>query len=145
MSSKNSMLLITSPWQDTPSFRLIPLSQDTPYNEAIYDPKEKVLALVGKSKKDSFKFLPKLDQNGDVEFLKSGSRRNGSPIKEERRMLETWYEYYIREEKEIEAFVNLFAANADTFDWKAFTNYTEPTQDEPLVKAADMKALIMAP
>lgn len=115
-----NMLLITSAWGDSKTFKMIPVTEDCPYNEAIYDPKAKVLAIIGKEKKESFHMLPKLNEYGDITPMKIGKRGNGKDYAEERKSVETFYEYYIEEQSEIESFVTTFATNADTFDYKKF-------------------------
>ena len=118
MSSEKSMMLITSSWNEKPSFRLIPVETSCPYNEVIYDTELKALAIVSKEKKDTFQFLPKLTQDGDLVSLRK-PRMNGSRYAEERKLVETYYEYFITESSEIEAFILRFACNSDTFDYKA--------------------------
>ena len=117
---KNTMRLITSTWGNKKTFKLLPASTDSIYNEGIYDPDTKVLALVGKEKKDTLQMLPKLNEFGDVETLKIGKRVNGKDYKEERKTLETFYEYYIEEPSEIIDFIMTIAENAESFDFKKF-------------------------
>jgi hypothetical protein len=118
MSSEKSMMLITSSWNEKPSFRMIPVETSCPYNEVIYDTELKALAIVSKEKKDTFQFLPKLDQNGDlVPLRKPGA--NGRRFAEERKLVETYYEYFVTDAAEVEAFIQRFALNAEKFDYKA--------------------------
>lgn len=140
-----SMMLTSSTWQGTPTFRMIPVTTNTPYNEVIYSPSNNVLAIVSKEKKEQLKLVPRLDDNGDAQFLKTGNRSNGSTIKEERRVLEMYYEYFIGEAAEIENFVNTFAVNADIFDWKRFILPVEPLPENKTIENVDMKTLIMTP
>lgn len=116
----NSMLLITSTWGEGKTFKLIPVTNDCPFNEAIYDPQAKVLAVIGKTKKESFHMLPKLTELGDPQTLKIGKRSNGKDYAEERKTIETFYEYYIEDATEIENFVSAFATNADSYDYKQY-------------------------
>lgn len=113
------MMLITSDWNKKPSFRMIPVSTECPYNEVIFDPETKTLAIVSKEKKDSFQMLPKLDVNGDLNFLKRVPT-SGRKVAEERKMIETYYEYYISVESEMKEFIYHFGRNAVSFDFKAF-------------------------
>lgn len=119
MSSEKTMMLITSDWNKKPSFRMIPVSTECPYNEVIFDPETKTLAIVSKEKKDSFQMLPKLDVNGDLNFLKRVPT-SGRKVAEERKMIETYYEYYISVESEMKEFIYHFGRNAVSFDFKAF-------------------------
>ena len=122
-----SMMLVTGSWGNNKTFKLIPVSPECPYNEAIFDRDSKVLALIGKEKKQSMHMIAKLDDNGDVKRMKIGRRDNGKDYAEERKTLETYYEYYIENPEEIVSVVNLFAINADTFD---FNQYMEAAAEQ---------------
>lgn len=126
-----SMMLVTGSWGNQKTFKLIPISPECPYNEAIFDRDSKVLAVIGKEKKQSMHLISKLDDNGDVKTMKIGRRSNGKEYAEERKTLETYYEYYIENPSEIKDVVNMFAFNADTFD---FTQYLELAYTEPTLK-----------
>ncbi len=116
----NSMMLVTGSWGNNKTFKMIPFTNDCPFNEAIFDRDGKVLALVGKEKKQSFHMLPKVTELGDVQTLKIGKRANGKDYAEERKTIETYYEYYIENPEEIEQIVKGFAVNADKFDFKQY-------------------------
>lgn len=120
-----TMTLITSNWGSKKTFKLIPVSNDAVYNECIYDIDTKMLAIISKEKKDSMHMVAKLTDVGDVQYLKIGKRPNGKDFAEERKTLETYYEYYIEDVKEIEEFIKLFAINADTFDFKQYFSVVE--------------------
>jgi len=114
------MMLISSSWKNTKTFRLIPTSDSCPYVECIFDPELKVLAIVGKNKKDTFHMVPKLDANGDPEIRKSP--KADKIAKEERRTLETYQEYYISDLSQIREFIEMFAVNAKTFNYAEYTD-----------------------
>lgn len=114
------MMLITSTWNRRPTFKLMPVSPDSPYNEAMFDIESKILAIVGKEKKESFHMIPKLNEFGDLQTMKIGKRNNGKDYAEERKAVETFYEYYVEDRKEIEALINLLAVNADSFDYQQY-------------------------
>lgn len=113
-----SMMIVSSEWNEKPTFRLMSISNDCPYNEVIYDPEIKTLAIISKEKKQSFQMLPKLDQYGEITMIKR-QLPTGRKFAEERKVVETYYEYYITNEDEIKAFVNLLAVNADTHNWSS--------------------------
>ena len=71
--------------------------------------------------------VAKLDDHGDVKTMKVGRRANGKDYAEERKTLETYYEYYIENPEEIKDIVNSFAINADVFDYAQYLEqaYTE--------------------
>ena len=109
-------MLITGAWGQKKTFKMIPVTTDCAYNEGIYDAENKVLALVSKEKKQSMHMVAKLDDFGDVKPMKVGRRTNGKDYAEERKTLETYYEYYLDNPEEIKAFINMIAVNSDTFN-----------------------------
>jgi hypothetical protein len=116
----NSMMIITSSWGQQKTFKMIPITTECPYNEAIYDPQAGVLALISKERKQTMHMMAKLNEWGDVVPMKVGKRANGKDYAEERKTLETYYEYFVEVPEEIETIVNAFASNADEFDFKSF-------------------------
>lgn len=119
------MMLITGAWGQKTTFKMIPVTSDCPYNEAIYDLDSKVLALVSKEKKQSMHMVAKLDDFGDVKPMKIGRRTNGKDYAEERKVLETYYEYYLDNPEQIKHIINLIAINSDSFDIDKFLNLVE--------------------
>lgn len=115
-------MLVTGSWENKKTFKMIPVTPDCPYNEAIYDLDSKVLAIISKEKKQSLHMIAKLDDNGDIKTLKVGRRSGGKEYAEERKTLETYYEYYLENADEIVDVINLLAVNADTFDYNQFLN-----------------------
>lgn len=122
-----SMMLVTGTWGNAKTFKMIPVTPECPYNEAIFDRDSNVLALIGKEKKQSMHMLAKLNDLGDVQRLKVGKRDNGKDYAEERKTLETYYEYYIENPEEILEIVNMLALNADSFD---FNQYLEKKDEQ---------------
>jgi len=117
-----SMMLVTSSWGSNRTFKMIPATPDCIFNEAIFDFDSKVLALISKEKKDNLHMVAKVNEWGDIVPMKIGKRANGKDYAEERKTLETYYEYYIDNLDEIKDIVSRLAINADTFD---ITSYTE--------------------
>lgn len=128
-----SMMLVTGSWGNNKTFKLIPVTPECPYNEAIFDRDSKVLALIGREKKQSMHMLAKLNDLGDVQRLKVGKRENGKDYAEERKTLETYYEYYIENPEEIKELINLFAINADTFDYAQYMEQAYVEQPSNLI------------
>lgn len=118
------MMLVTGAWGQKKTFKLIPVTPESPYNEAIYDLDSKVLALIGKEKKQSMHMVPKLDDFGDLKPMKIGRRANGKDYQEERKTLETYYEYYLDTPDEIKEIINLLAINAESFDYNQYLEAT---------------------
>jgi|31_taG_2_1085359.scaffolds.fasta_scaffold01431_4 hypothetical protein len=113
-----NMMIVSVTWNGEPSFKLIPVSEDCPYVECIFDPATKVFVVISTKTKNTFHMLPKLDDNGDPQFLKVGKRRNGKDFKEERRNIETFQEYYLEDLKDAEDIIKTFAVNSSNFDYK---------------------------
>ena len=134
-----SMLLITSSWGKNKTFKLIPATADCIFNEAIFDFDTKVLALISKEKKQNLHMVPKLNEFGDVQYLKVGKRNNGKEYSEERKALETFYEYYVENINEIESIVNSLAINSDEFDFKQY--FKLPSQEAPAMTSSIVTGL----
>ena len=83
---------------------------------------------MSKETKESLHMLAKLTETGDVLRLKIGKKDNGKDYAEERKALVTFYEYYIETESEIIEFIERFAKNALTFDYKQYINLEIPKQ-----------------
>lgn len=118
-----SMMLVTSSWGNNKTFKMIPVTPESVYNEAIFDLDSKVLALISKEKKESMHMVAKLNDMGDPEFMKIGKRENGKNFKEERKLLETFYEYYVEDKNEVINMINLLAINADSFDYMQYIDF----------------------
>lgn len=114
-----NMLIVNSSWNDGETFRLLPLTNDCPYVECIWDPSTKVFVIISRITKTTLHMLPKLDDNGDPAPLKT-KRANGRLVKEERKTIETFQEFYVEDANAIEKMVDLFAVNASTFDYKSY-------------------------
>lgn len=114
-----NMLLIKSSWNEGETFRLFPLTEDCPYVECIFDPSTKVFVVISRVIKTTLHMLPKLDDNGDPAPLKV-KRANGRMVKEERKQIETFQEYYIEDKDAIESLIDIFAVNKGSFDYKKF-------------------------
>lgn len=110
-----NMLIVTSMWNDIPTFRLIPVDSFCPFIECIFDTESQVLVIFSKQVKQSFHMVPKLNESGDPIVVKK-PRMNGKSYMEERRVIDTFHEFYITEKEEILDFIKDFATNSDTFD-----------------------------
>ena len=126
-------MLITGNWGQNKTFKMIPVTTDCPYNEAIYDADAKVLALVSKEKKQSMHMVAKLDDFGEVKPMKVGRRANGKDYAEERKTLETYYEHYLENKEEIKALINMIAVNADSFDVDQYLKDANLTISSPSI------------
>lgn len=102
------MKIIKSSWNNKDSFKLIPITEDCPYVEAIFDRDAKVLAVLSKIKKNTYQLVPKLDDAGEISYHKP----TGKP-KAERRLVETFHEYYITDSEDIKSFIKRFTTTEE--------------------------------
>jgi hypothetical protein len=117
-----NMMLVKSVFRNVNSFTLIPVSLDSPYTEAMFDPASGILAVISKVMKQSYHMVPKLDDNGDPQRLKTPNQQTGKTVKEERRLVDTFSEFYLNDKADIETFIHMFAVNATEFDYTQFMN-----------------------
>jgi hypothetical protein len=133
---QNSMMIITSSWGTQKTFKMIPTAIECPYNECIYDPQANVLAVISKERKQTMHMMAKLNEWGDVVPMKVGKRSNGKDYAEERKTLETYYEYFIEDLNEIRKFIKHFASNKETSDWEKYLTTAETTQPSSILTSA---------
>ena len=130
----NNMLLITSYWANADTFKLIPIVEECPYTEVIFDRSTGLLVVISKISKENYQLMPRLDDNGN--HMKSNKpKENGKPYKERRETIRVFQEYYIVEKKEQIAFIESFATNAKTFKFKPFME--EQKKETPVMGATD--------
>lgn len=143
MTNFNSMLLVkgTVNWTGTKkaTFKMIPLTTDCPYIEAIFDPEHLALGIVGKHKKENYDMVPALNSDGDMVPKKRKVKPGEFPYKQEKRLIESWNEHEILTKEEILNFIKMFAVNADNFDVEFFFNpiveNTSPSTSAPTMTA----------
>ena len=119
MIGKN-MMMITSAFRGVKSFSMVPVTQDCPYVEAMFDPSSGILAVISKVKKQAMHMVPRLDDNGQPIRLKTPNMETGKTVKEQRVQIETFSEIYITEKDEIAQFIYMFAVNAEQFNIEPF-------------------------
>lgn len=112
------MMIYSAKWNEQDSFRLIPITEDCPFNEAIYDPNQKVLAIISKNSKEKPMMMPKLSDKGLPTQIKKSDGTIG--LQEQRVMMQAYYEYYITEKADIREFVEKFSINPSH---KAFQSF----------------------
>ena len=128
-----NMLLVHSSFRNAKSFTLIPVSLDSPYVEAMYDPSSGILAVISKVMKKSFHMMPRLDDNGQPMRLKVPNKQTGKTVKEQRAQVETFSEFYIADKDDIDLFINMFAVNEEQFDWKQYVVDVAETKTTPKI------------
>ena len=115
-----NMMLVNSSFRNAKSFTLIPVSNDSPYVEAMFDPQSSILAVISKVMKQSYHMVPKLNDDGEPMRLKQPNQQTGKTVKEERRLVDTFSEFYLSDKKDIETFIHMFAVNASDFAYDDF-------------------------
>jgi hypothetical protein len=126
MQPVKSMFMTTSTWEGGKyqSFKLIPITKDCPFSEVFFDPFAKVLVVTGSQLRDQFTVVHKLDRFGEVldPVPVKNPHTNQKELKyqKDRVKVQGFKEYYIDRPNEIENFIELFALNAESFD---FTQY----------------------
>lgn len=116
-----NMMLVNSSFRNAKSFTLIPVSMDSPYTEAMFDPASGILAVISKVMKQSYHMVPKLNDDGEPIRLKSPNQQTGKTVKEERRLVDTFSEFYLTDKSDIDTFIHMFAVNAESFDYAKYT------------------------
>ncbi len=128
-----NMMLISSAFRGVKSFSMIPVTQDCPYVEAMFDPSSGILAVISKVKKQAMHMVPRLDENGQPIRLRTPNMETGKTVKEQRMQIETFSEIYITEKDEIAQFVYMFAVNADQFDIAPFFVDVKETKTSSII------------
>ena len=119
-----NMMLIKAHWEGHDTFKMIPVTEDCPYTEVIYDRRLPILAVISKIPIEKMMMLPRLDDKGNPQ--QTTGKANGKTYKEQRAFVKTYQEYYFQGEEQVKEFVEMFAVNADTFDYKEFLPRLEP-------------------
>jgi hypothetical protein len=117
-----SMLLTSTQWNEQDTFKMIPINQDAPYVEVIYDKQSTVMVVISKQVKTALHMLPKLDENGYPTQIKSGV--HAGKQKQERKQIEVFYEYYIENQTDMENIIKHLAVNQE-FNWKQYLETAE--------------------
>ena len=107
-----NMVVYSTDFYGNTTFRMLPLTKECPYNEVIYDPETKVLAVISKDFKEKPNMFPKLNEKGKPILLKGASLPDSTPeYVQERMLMQTYYEYYLDKVDDIRNFIELFAIN----------------------------------
>tara|TARA_R110002126_G_scaffold79669_6_gene197679 strand:- start:1567 stop:2058 length:492 start_codon:yes stop_codon:yes gene_type:complete len=130
-----NMLLITTFWQDYETFKLMPITDDCPFIEVIYERHTEMLIVLNKHYKDNFHMVPKLTDTGDTELMKpnQSQRNNQKSFKEKREKLHTYTEYFMINKDEQAEFIAMFAVNHEEFDFEKFRT-TPQEQQAPMMQ-----------
>ena len=116
-TTEGSMILVNSTFNNHKTFKLIPLTENAPYVEAIYDRESKVMVIISKQTKTALHMLPKLDETGLPITISKGPYAGKQ--KQERKQIEVFVEYYIEEQSDMKNIIDSLASNP-TFKWKDY-------------------------
>ena len=128
-----NMILINAPFGMSRSFKMIPVTLDCPYVECIFSTEDKIMVVISKVMKQSYHMLPKLDSNGDAVPVKGKPRQNKKVVVEERRLVDTFSEFYLMTPEEISGFVHSFAINSKEFPFEDFMKEKEDSKNNLFV------------
>jgi hypothetical protein len=135
--AKESMMIITSVWNDQPTIKMISTSLECPFNECIYDVDNKVLAVISKEKYTKPHMMPKLDNHGRPKVVK-GKNADGQVVEmqsSERIFTDAFYEHYIEDASDIREFISYFAINPK-HKGLSIINDTKPVVEKKKAKKA---------
>jgi len=116
-TTEGSMILVNSTFNNQKTFKLIPISENAPYIEAIYDRESKVMVIISNKTKTALHMLPKLDEAGMPSMIQKGALAGKQ--KQERKQIEVFVEYYIEEESDMKNIIDTLASNP-SFKWKEY-------------------------
>lgn len=137
MTEKN-MMLYTTATNGEKTFGLLPTNSNCPFNEAIYMPKLEALAVLSKSTRDTFTFLERLDENGEVQTSVVKSKEGSRQVEKKQRVqVASPWEYFIHEKMEIRDFIKTFAINADEFDYNKYMTTLEVVEKPKIITSAE--------
>ena len=112
----NNMLIHTSYWGEHKTFKMMPVTTDCPFVEAIYDRRNTLLVVIGKTPVEKYQLVPSLDDDGEPIKAKK-PKSNGKAHRESRAKMNLLHEHYITEREEIVNFVKQFGVNSDMYEY----------------------------
>lgn len=124
------MMLIKMQQGANESFRLISISSESEFIEAVFVFTDKILQLICKQRFNTYQLVKKLDANGDLEI----NKKTGEP-KQERRQIETQYDLAITDKENILKFVSLMTE--EKHDLEKYFIVPEQQKNQPLQMVKD--------
>lgn len=119
-----NMMLINSAFRNMASFSMIPVTDNCPYVEVIFDPSTNSLIAFSKTRKEIFKNMPRLNDDGDFMKVKTPNKETGRTYKEIRMRINVFSDYILTDEEDIDNFISLFSIN-ESFDYKKYFSNQE--------------------
>jgi len=120
-----SLLLVNSKFETigghVDNFIGIPLNENSPFVEVVFDPEKKILGLISKIRKPQYQFIAKLDGNGFPKPINNPklAEATGRKFVQERVLTEVYHEYYLIDKKDIETFLKIHVVETG-FNWMKF-------------------------
>jgi hypothetical protein len=136
-----NMMLLTTYWGNDKTFKLMPVKANCPYMEVIYDPTTDMLVVITTNNKQNLQLVPKLDDDGNQIQCKK-PKTNGKPWKEKHTLMTVPQEFYIVEREEMDSFITTFAANAETYEWKAWYKDMEQELSKKIITTPESQPLV---
>lgn len=124
------------------SFKLIPIDLNSPYLECRFNIAEKILVVISKEKYSAMQMLIKLDDNGNplMKPGKGGKQMGVSPYQQERKFVESFYDYGVTQRSEVETLVKFLTG--EEHDLSEY--YVElPPSNETETETADQTPKIL--
>jgi transcriptional regulator of acetoin/glycerol metabolism len=143
MSHGKNMMLLTTYWGENKTFKLMPVNNDCPYMEVIYDTTTDMLVVITNNTKQNLQMVPKIDDDGNVIAAKK-PKNNGKPFKEKQVLIEMPQEFYFIERAEQEEFIKQYAVNATKFDYAQFFTSLEEQLEKKVIAAPEAAPLVDA-
>lgn len=114
-NSLQSMMVFKADWKGQATFRMLPVVKDCPFTEVLYDPEQNVLAIISTNHIPKYQMLPKLNGRGELTTYKTKNEKGDNVVgqAQERSIVESYYEYYIEDKKDIAYFLDVFAINPE--------------------------------
>lgn len=137
--TKKNMRLVTTFWGNDRTFKLMPVTNDCPYMEVIYDPNTDMLVVISKTMKENLQMIPRLDDDGNQITVRK-PKANGKPWKEKQIVMKVPQEFYLIERDEQISFIKDFAENANEYDYNSF--FEVPGKSESVIHTPEQPPLV---
>jgi hypothetical protein len=113
-----NMCIISGVWNNTDTFKLIPVIDSCPYSEVIFDPLTSLLVVISKNTKENLQMVPRLNKDGKKMLANPFEKGEKPQFKQERLRVQMFTEYYIMNTNEQIDFIEMFAVNSGEFDYQ---------------------------
>lgn len=140
MSYGKNMMLVTTYWGQDKTFKLMPVTDDCPYMECIYDIHTDMLVVITKVKAEKLQMVPKLDDNGN-QIQSTKPKANNKPWKEKQVQLNVPNEFYFTEREEQVEFMKNFAVNFEEYDFQKYFDMRDEAMNQKFMTPEQMPIL----